>query len=908
MKKPKRLLNGRPALCLLLLLPLLSQIYAQNCSTSAATAKYWQYRERLYKHFMVTDRDTSGCINDGIGQDSIDPCKCSKNGFSLPATSIDQSPNGAAFLVRTKRHRDPLHPQNDTFIDLDCAEDGIQDSLHQDVSWTYQTHNYLEMGSETPTQLGWYLTAMAMEYELLRKNGQQESQQRVLEDIFLALQAHRRLDIMAQCIVKRQYDELKADSLNPDRRLCTSIYQNSHCGDIVPLSSSTTVYTNGQVITYEHGKYDDQCSFTPQTDGYSGFFIREDATQGLEAMLNDTTEDKYNIDVVGSAHSMSLIPPCKKKISQACYLASLQHFMSQDQVIGLYTGLAFIKRYIPATDSVTTCDGRRYPVLSEAQKIAKSIYSRIDEDGDRIAWPGTDSCATTKQFISNCEGGNVTWSKFGLRRVKNFICDENDGPNFNSRMRWGLWGSQTRNTSNKNANMFLLLTTLGMDVGATSSNYQWGQYGEPCEKFNKQLYPVLNNLLFPAPPNVTTQQDYLKDMLCSAPCEGPCRKTFGHDTNPDNPTFECANIPNWLGERWDGHGTDDIVNGTKGSDFSRLFNGLDYMVLHNAYRLQYEQNSPFYNPTSPENNVGPVGGDRIDGPGRLCIGETGLYTALPAYPNSTLQSFQWTSSSNLTLSAANAIQTNATMSASLNTTFIQVAMLENRPLSQYYYGKTAAPLPVFPFEGVFRDTVWGKITEQCEVSYRKGILTEPPAITIESHIDPCDVSVVTAIGDVADNTTFTWTITETNSLFTRTSNERSFAFTSFWPGQCGDLIVELVASNDCGTVSANVRLDCNCSSGSDYDGRSITVVPNPANDVIAVNISNNGTLVSNSDWGAVNIKITPINSTTQVLSTDMNSNGQTVYIGNLPNGVYRLTGTASNWQQPTGTVFVIARD
>lgn len=892
MKKPKRLLNGRPALCLLLLLPLLSQLCAQNCSTSAATAKYWQYRERLYKHFMVTDRDTSGCINDGIGQDSIDPCKCSKNGFSLPATSIEQSPNGARFLKDTKRHNID-HP-NDTFVDLDCAEDGIQDSTHQDVSWGYQTHNYLEMGSETPTQLGWYLTAMAMEYELLRKNGQQEAQQRVLEDIFLALQAHRRLDIMAQCIVKRQYDELKADSLNPDRRLCTSIYPNNHCGGIVSIN----------------GAYDPTCNFTPQTDGYSGFFIREDATQGLEAILNDTTEDKYNIDLVGSTHSMSLIPPCKKKISQACYLASLQHFMSQDQVIGLYTGLAFIKRYIPATDSVTTCDGRRFPVLSEAQKIAKSLYSRIDEEDDKIAWPGTDSCATTKQFLSNCEGGNLNWSKFGLRRAKNFICDENDGPNFNSRMRWGLWGSQVRNTNNKNANMFLLLTTLGMDVGPTSNNYQWGQYGEPCEKFNKQLYPVLNNLLFPAQPNVTTQQDYLKDMLCSAPCEGPCRKTFGHDTNAANPTFECANIPNWLGERWDGHGKDATINGAEGTPYSRLFNGLDYMVLHNAYRLQYEQNPVFYDPTSPENNVGPLGGDRIEGPGRLCPGETGTYRALAAYTGSTLQNFQWTSSNNLTLSAPTAVQTNATMSVSQNAAFIQVSLVENRLLNQYYYGKTSAtgasssPTP----GGDSLTVVYGNFREQCESTYRKSISNEPPAVTIESHIDPCDVSVVTAIGDVADNTTFTWTITETNSLFTRTSNERSFAFTSFWPGQCGDLIVELVASNDCGTVRASVRLDCNCSSGSDYDGRSITVVPNPANDVIAVNISNNGTLVSNSDWGAVNIKITPINSTTQVLTTDMNSNGQTVYIGNLPNGVYRLTGTASNWQQPTGTVFVIARD
>lgn len=64
-----------------------------QCSPEAITAKYWQYRENL-KHFVVTDRDPSGCVRDGIGQDPEDLCKCSKSGYSLPATSINMQANG----------------------------------------------------------------------------------------------------------------------------------------------------------------------------------------------------------------------------------------------------------------------------------------------------------------------------------------------------------------------------------------------------------------------------------------------------------------------------------------------------------------------------------------------------------------------------------------------------------------------------------------------------------------------------------------------------------------------------------------------------------------------------------------------------------------------------------------------
>ncbi|MCW5921824.1 MAG: hypothetical protein KIS77_05730 [Saprospiraceae bacterium] len=58
-----------------------------NCSApfEAMTAKYWQYRDNFNRHFILHDRDSSGCVGDGIGQDTSNSCEFSKAGYGLPA-------------------------------------------------------------------------------------------------------------------------------------------------------------------------------------------------------------------------------------------------------------------------------------------------------------------------------------------------------------------------------------------------------------------------------------------------------------------------------------------------------------------------------------------------------------------------------------------------------------------------------------------------------------------------------------------------------------------------------------------------------------------------------------------------------------------------------------------------------
>jgi hypothetical protein len=102
--------------------------FLPSCSAplEAMTAKYWQYRDNFNKHFVLNDRDSSGCVGDGIGQQTGDSCTFSKAGYGLPATSIVQVPDGAWGM----RDRNPAPDENQTFKDADCAEGGPSPGTH----------------------------------------------------------------------------------------------------------------------------------------------------------------------------------------------------------------------------------------------------------------------------------------------------------------------------------------------------------------------------------------------------------------------------------------------------------------------------------------------------------------------------------------------------------------------------------------------------------------------------------------------------------------------------------------------------------------------------------------------------------------------------------------------------------
>jgi hypothetical protein len=179
------------------------------------------------------------------------------------------------------------------FFDQDCTgsiswgDAGPGDPDHR--------FNWIDFGSETLTQLGWNFVNLSTEYELLGRSSQTEEQQRVLEEIFLGIQAIRRLDMQAQCMIKEMYD-----NRSPGEDLvCEEPYSVTGPEDINPFNSQPC-----------HRHWDahvqDDCGFTPDFSGYNGFFLRGDAGQNLENILNDSTDESYNVDAVGGAFGGSI--------------------------------------------------------------------------------------------------------------------------------------------------------------------------------------------------------------------------------------------------------------------------------------------------------------------------------------------------------------------------------------------------------------------------------------------------------------------------------------------------------------------------------------------------------------------------------------------------------------------------
>ena len=89
------------------------------------------------------------------------------------------------------------------FYDPECMK-----NVHWDQS-KGKRFNIINLSSETPSQLGWYIQVLATEYENLRRYGQKAQMQRSLEELSLALQAIRRLDMQAQCIFNELYQQKK---------------------------------------------------------------------------------------------------------------------------------------------------------------------------------------------------------------------------------------------------------------------------------------------------------------------------------------------------------------------------------------------------------------------------------------------------------------------------------------------------------------------------------------------------------------------------------------------------------------------------------------------------------------------------------------------------------------------------
>ncbi|MBN8680948.1 MAG: hypothetical protein J0M29_22175 [Chitinophagales bacterium] len=882
---------------------------AQQCSHDALTAKYWQYRENFNKHFIMNDRKPEGCIGNGItrAESDFSQLDCGSDllhGYGLPATSIWMDLDGGRTGMGSDRiDDDPDNP----FYNPNCSNAGPSPGYTFNHTGP-RKYNFLEYGSETPHQIGWYLVTLATEYELLGKNGQFEEQQRTLEDIFLALQAYRRLDIAANCLVKARYDEITDGfevencdiwvanhHYTEDACLCAEKYHNQQCPGDGKWHFDIPCKTN--------------CPWPPDVTGYSGFYIREDAVQEQES-LHDPSEDKWNIDLVGGVFAMSQIPPCDDNFSPTCYNEKKVNFLSQDQTFSIMTGLAMVKRYVPPTASVTTCDGAVYHPFDIVQQISNGIVKLPQNASRHVFWPGSpdDDCCWKPVKFGECAGGNLFGTYAGLEYMHNYINEiEDNEHHVGSIDRWS-WGKSIGRRA-----FFAQAMSVGFDIGSYGSDIAKQRIINACVDDKMEILVLMNDLLHPAEPNIMDDEAnadlkaLFEEMLCSAPCDGPCFKPEGYDNQTDDwPEFNCANTPHWIGQRWEGAGYPP----KKWSALyaARQFNGLDYMALYNTYMLCFPQEqTPYYNPERPEpTTTGHLLGEaKIEGPTTLCPGASGSYLLKKTNPApATLQEIAWESSSNISLSSTSTNPTIATVNTSKTPSYIGVSFKEQIQKQQFYNG-------IGQDEGYFENLpipIWIPgppitIADNCDFSYRKPIITEIPNFFIDLDVDACllqyHAEAIRAIGAPEiplPESAFTWAAVNNTNGWNLTGTGRQFDFGDVIPPPhhpCSTVTLTLHINSDCGNIVKSAVVDCNPCPNM---GRQILITPNPANNQISVRITQDQTqdFVS-TDPNGVRIRIYPSGGGTYTLMDSfLYSNGQVFNTSNIPNGLYTVMATASD--------------
>lgn len=236
------------------------------------------------------------------------------------------------------------------------------------------------------------------------------------------------------------------------------------------------------------------------------------------------------------------------------------NMMSQDQVIHLLFGSAFIIQLVPDT-VMNIYSGK--PVVTEL----KDHLDKIIRYFSKRAW-----------IIKDPDGNNVPLGysavgySFGLARAGKSLTGKSYGNATSLFLGRTLWKTleetpfQPSNNLHNEVNLAMqlcLMAVAGPDDGEI--------YRDLCMNGKEEMFllaeAVLHKHLPSAPASV------FESLLASVPTKGPCYNSPG-----------CENVPGWEGSnRWL-HRT--RINGSPHGDGAE-FNGLDIMLLYNLYWLSF---------------------------------------------------------------------------------------------------------------------------------------------------------------------------------------------------------------------------------------------------------------------------------------------------------------------------------
>lgn len=423
--------------------------------------KYWHYKERFYKQYVRIDWG-----GDGIG---------TYINLNEPSTSSNYSKRDlfskAGYSIPVER----VLPWVNVGTGADFCEN--QPASVRDIVGTVapSTAAVIDYGGDSFIRIGNYLALLATEYKLLTINNQQVRAQKTLEEIYLALQAIRRLDMTANHWMDRQEN-------------CSA--QNSS-------------------VNYS---------------GYSGLMLREDAPYSFwQEYRNPTVSGNPVYDIVGAIKGHQIA------CGSSTIAADLHNFdikkgyatLSQDQIIGVLFGLRFITKLLPNN---TMFNGVN--VKHIAGQIAYNMLNTVQWDGLRnMIIPLCPS-----HFLGNMYGGEtlgfiypMTLSCIKIAQESGFYTNPNltilpnDPINFSFFYYVYMMGLSSQDM---NYNF-----VLGVRTAATSDYGTMGDLMYLANKMgnNAPLFPMAAAVLRDQPvASLNSGYNYtMMDLLLKAPCNSP---------------------------------------------------------------------------------------------------------------------------------------------------------------------------------------------------------------------------------------------------------------------------------------------------------------------------------------------------------------------------------------------------
>ncbi|GAB4278091.1 MAG: hypothetical protein Kow0068_01580 [Marinilabiliales bacterium] len=413
----------------------------------------------------------------------------------------------------------------------------VGDDIGESIVCSRRNHNggtNFRLGDQT-SHLGWYIGVLATEYKLLNDNGY--STENTLTELYYALKAYERLD----------YCEA-----NPPWNLSTS-------------------KVDGFFMRFDPQLYDHPELF--DTTGLNNGCEKPTDSYGSRYPGMPTYIDEVLIEEAGQDHIV----------------------MTQDQAIYIIMGLALVRKCLPNSSLIVKdLNGNYIPFNfhSMSKYYANNIIEYI-QNRNLIHGPQKWHIYEPDGGLLQRPGGNVYAFAYPLyktgQKIFNYTYTDSWSTSPLAKDMWRVVNIPIWKTDNAHMSCVLAALSDTWDIGINSTGYNIHMVASDHQRNWDTFYLLLYNFIQDKNSSYFDNTQ-AKDQITTAPLCGPYLWDANNDVYFDccgyvegKPDYGWASGLKFIHSNDAQHGYDDNTTNTRQQIGN--FNGLDYMLFYNLYKL-----------------------------------------------------------------------------------------------------------------------------------------------------------------------------------------------------------------------------------------------------------------------------------------------------------------------------------